>query len=146
MTRSKRMQPVANVVHNRQQNAARVMGERQRALDDQQQRLQELNNYRDEYARRFEDGGESMAGINMRDYRLFLSRLNEAIEEQARRVEQARAALEQSRGQWTATRVHSDAVNKVVERMQADERRDEDRREQKENDEFGQRPRGNSQD
>jgi flagellar FliJ protein len=146
MTRSKRMQPVATVAHNRQQNAARIMGERQRSLDDQQQRLQELNNYRDEYARRFEGGAESMAGINMRDYRLFLSRLNEAIEEQARRVEQARAALEQSRGQWTTTRVHSDAVNKVVERMQADERRAEDRREQKENDEFSQRPRGGAHD
>jgi len=141
MSRSKRMEPVAHVANNRKQNAAKAMGERQQALNDQVNRLDELNAYRSEYAKRFEDGGESMAGIGMRDYRLFLSRLNQAIEEQARRVEQARTALEQSRGQFTASRVHHDAVNKVVDRLKADERRVEDRREQAENDEFGQRRR-----
>lgn len=141
MTRSKRMQPVAHVARNRQQNAARQMGERQRELDDQLSRLDELNNYRSEYARRFEAGAEPMTGIDVRDYRLFLARLNQAIEEQARRVEQARVELERSRGQWTASRVHSDAISKVMDRFEEDERREEARREQARNDEFSQRPR-----
>jgi flagellar protein FliJ len=141
MTRSKRMQPVAHVAHNRQQDAARQMGERQRQLDEHVNRLDELNSYRSEYTRRFEAGSDAMTGMNVRDYRLFLSRLNQAIEEQARRVEHARNELEQSRGQWTASRVHSDAINKVVDRFEKDERRQAERREQARNDEFGQRRR-----
>jgi flagellar protein FliJ len=141
MTRSKRMQPVARVANDRQQNAARQVGERQRELEAQLNRLDELSNYRSEYARRFDEGTESMTGMNVRDYRLFLSRLNQAIEEQARRVEQARRELERSHGNWSATRVHSDAIHKVMDRFQKEEQRQEARREQVREDEFGQRPR-----
>jgi len=138
MTRSKRMQPVARVAESRQQNAARNLGERQRALEEQLRRLEQLTEYRGDYASRFEDGAEWI-GMNVRDYRLFLSRLNEAIEEQAARVERARAELEQSRGHWTECRVHQDAVGKAMERFEEEERLEERRRDQAENDEFGQR-------
>lgn len=141
MTRSKRMQPVVGVARKRQEDAARQMGERQRDLDAQLGRLEELNSYRAEYARRFEQGAESMTGVGVRDYRLFLSRLNQAIEEQGRRVEQARLELERSRSHWIASRIHGDAIDKVVDRFRQDERRQEARREQARNDEFGQRPR-----
>ena len=141
MTRSKRMQPVADVARNRQQDAARQMGERQRELDRQVERLDELSSYRSEYARRFEEGPENMTGMNVRDYRLFLSRLNQAIEEQARRVEQARRELELSRGKWTASRVHDDAIHKVMDRFREDEKRQARRREQAQEDELGQRGR-----
>ena len=79
--------------------------------------------------------------MNIRDYRLFLSRLNQAIEEQARRVEQARQEVERSRGQWTASRIHSDAIDKVMGRLESDERRREAKRDQAREDEFGQRHR-----
>jgi len=138
MTRSKRMQPVAHVAESRQQDAARILGERQRALDEQQRRLDQLNEYRGDYASRFEDGQEWI-GLNVRDYRLFLSRLNEAIEEQSARVERARTELEKSRGRWTECRVHRDAVGKAMDRFHEEERIEEMRRDQAESDELGQR-------
>ena len=138
MTRSKRMQPVAQVAESRQQEAARLLGERQRVLEEELHRLDQLQEYRGEYARKFEDGAE-WTGLHVREYRVFLARLNQAIEEQAARVERVRADLEQSRGHWTRCRVHRDAVDKAVDRLQADERRQEDRREQAESDELGQR-------
>jgi flagellar protein FliJ len=141
MTRSKRMQPVVDVARKRQEDAARQMGERQRDLDAQIARLEELNTYRAEYARRFEEGAESMTGVGVRDYRLFLTRLNQAIEEQARRVERARLELARSRSEWTASRIRSDAIDKAVDRFRQDESCLEQRREQARNDEFGQRPR-----
>lgn len=140
MTRSKRMQPVAQVAESRQRDAARILGERQRVLDEQVRRLEQLHEYRGDYARRFEDGAEWI-GLNVREYRVFLSRLNQAIEEQALRVDRARAELERSRGQWTRCRVHRDAVGKAMDRFQEEERQQEARREQAENDELGQRGR-----
>lgn len=141
MTRSTRMQPVAHVAQTRQHEAARQMGVCQRARDDQVRQLDELCTYRDEYAGRFETGSTGMLGLNVREYRLFLSRLNQAIEEQRHRVEQAEQALEQSRNAWLQSRVHNDAVLKVIDRMQAEERQEAAQRERVENDEVGQRPR-----
>lgn len=139
MTRSRRMQPVARLAESRQLDAVRRMGERQQSLDEQLRRLDELNAYRDEYARRFEDGTQSMVGLNVRDYRLFLSRLNIAIEQQVVEVERARAALEESRGAWRESRVHRDAVHKAIDRFQVEERHQAERNEQSENDEHGRR-------
>lgn len=143
MTRSKRMEPVARLAANRQMDAVRVMGERQQSLDEQLRRLDELNAYRDEYARRFEDGTQSMVGLNVRDYRLFLSRLNIAIEQQAVEVERARAAFEESRGAWRESRVHRDAVQKAIDRFQVEERHQAERNEQSDNDEHGRHRRPN---
>lgn len=142
MTRSERMKPVAQVAESRQQEAARRMGERQRMLQEQLRRLEELRAYRDEYAARFEDVSIAMQGLQVREYRLFLYRLGEALDEQQRNVERARLALEQSQTDWTQTRVKRDAVERVIDRFQAEEDREEARREQAENDAFGQRFRG----
>jgi len=141
MTRSERMKPVARVAESRQQQAARRLGERQRALDEQRRRLAELETYRDEYAARFERGETGMQGLQVREYRLFLDRLATAVEQQRRNVESAQAALEQSRGEWTRTRVHQDAVDKVMGRFRAEEDHEQARLEQAENDDFGQRSR-----
>lgn len=135
MNRSKRMEPVARMADNRQQNAARQLGDWQKALEERQARLDELSSYRDEYAERFESHtAMPLTGVSVRDYRLFLSRLNEAIEQQMRLVAVARAELDRSRGQWVEARGRNQAINRLVERFEADERRDMDRREQAEQD------------
>lgn len=139
MTRSERMKPVARVAESRQQDAARRVGERQRALQEQLRRLDELQGYRDEYAARFEQASAPMHGLQVREYRLFLQRLGQALEEQLRNVERARLALEQSQADWTQTRVKRDAVDRVIGRFRTQEDRDEARLEQAENDAFGQR-------
>lgn len=139
MNRAKRMQPVADVAQHRQDQAAQRMGLQQMQLVQQEKRLEDLRNYRDEYNGRFYADGRVMAAVEVREYRLFLSRLDQAIDEQIRHVEVARQALERSHNDWSACRVETDAINKAIERMQADEQQLEKRREQGQNDEFGQR-------
>ncbi|MCG5514207.1 flagellar export protein FliJ [Ectothiorhodospira shaposhnikovii] len=135
MNRSKRMEPVVQVADNRQQLAAQRLGQSQQALEERVARLEELSSYRDEYAQRFESqSGVGMTGMSVRDYRLFLHRLNEAIEQQARLVAAARRELEMSRGRWVEARGKTEALNRVVEQFQHEERRAQDRREQAEQD------------
>ncbi|MCG5499526.1 flagellar export protein FliJ [Ectothiorhodospira lacustris] len=135
MNRSKRMEPVVQVADNRQQLAAQRLGQSQQALEDRMARLEELSSYRDEYAQRFESqSGAGMTGVSVRDYRLFLHRLNEAIEQQARMVAAARHELEMSRGRWVEASGKTKALNRVVEQFQQEERRAADRREQAEQD------------
>lgn len=134
--RSRRMEPVVQVAHERQQSAARRLGDRQRALDNHLHRLEELESFQQEYLRRFDaDVGGGMSGIGIRDYRLFLSRINEAIEQQAQMIELARKEVEASRHQWMQTKIKSDAINKAVDRFRKEEYQVSERREQYENDE-----------
>ena len=125
MKRSKRLEPVVRVAENRKQQAAKALGESQSALQQAEQRLDELKNYREEYIRRFHtNGAQGMSAVQMGDYRLFLSNLSRAIEQQVELVNQAAAVK---------------MLDKVVSRFQADEQRIVDKKEQLEQDERAQR-------
>lgn len=135
MTKSKRMKPLAKVVESRERTAARVLGEQRRMLNEAETRLTELLGYRDEYAKKFEfSGGASIDARRMQDFRVFISRLNEAIIHQQLRVEHNRKEYEARRHQWYATRTKTRAVDKIIDRYRGDEARVAERREQAESD------------
>jgi len=139
MTKSKRMQPVARVAEQRERKAAVEMAEFRRFLDAQQTRLDELNNYRNDYARTFEQAGRGgMDAARMADYRRILARLNDAIAYQEQRLVSLHNDYEQVRRRWTDTRTRAAALDKVMERYREEERREGDRREQGESDERAQ--------
>ena len=50
MTRSQRLDPLLRVVQQRQDDAARVVGERERAQAEQEARLEALRRYAEEYS------------------------------------------------------------------------------------------------
>jgi flagellar FliJ protein len=141
MTRSKRMQPVQRVAQGREQEAMRKLGESQRFLDAQKVKLQELRDYREQYARDFAASGEGgLHAGRVRDYRAFLGRLGNAIAQQEALISQYESQHEQTRQEWVASRSHSQAIGKVVDRYREQERRQEERREQREQDERYRRP------
>jgi len=141
MTRSKRMQSVQHLAQNRERDAVKKLGESQRSLETQRAKLQELRAYRDQYAQAFEStGGAGLDAIRVQEYRVFLGRLNEAIQQQEAVIEQCAVRHEQVRQQWMATRSHSQAIDKVLERYRHAERKQQDRKEQQEQDERARRP------
>lgn len=142
MKRSRRMQPVADLASNRQQEAARVLARNEALLGEEMQRLEELRGYRDEYADRLLRSQQGMVGLDVREYRLFLQRLGEAIDAQSGQVEQMRKRVEESRMQWTQQRAREQVVGKVIDRMESEEREHSARREQASLDELAQRYRG----
>lgn len=136
MTRSKRMNPVLRVAEHREKDAARRLGQTQQRLQQQQARLQELIGYRDEYNQKFQQ--TCSAGVDVKqlqEYRLFLSRLNDAIAHQQRVIANAEREVEQARAGWLRTRTRSQALDKVRDRFIEAERREADRREQADSDE-----------
>lgn len=136
MKRSQRLGPVVRVAENREQQAARSLGDSQSALSQARQRLDELKNYREEYIRRFHtNGAVGMSAVQMGDYRLFLSNLSHAVEQQVGLVQQAAVVVEQQRQQWLVRRGKVKMLGNVVSRFQTDEQRVVDRKEQLEQDE-----------
>ncbi len=135
MKKSKRMKPLAEVAESRERTAARLLGEQRKALTEAETKLAELLGYRDEYAKKLEfSGGISIDARRMYDFRVFLSRLSEAIVHQQRRVEQSRKEYETKRHQWYETRTKIRAVDKIIERYRGDEARASERRDQTEAD------------
>ena len=140
MKRSQRFEPVVKVAENREQEAARLLGEAQSALTQAQQRLNELEGYREEYIKRFHaTGSTGMSAAQMMDYRAFLLKLDQAIAEQGIVAEQATHFVEQQRQEWFAKRGKVKMLDTVVARYQAVEQRDADRKEQGDQDERSQR-------
>ena len=139
MKRSQRFKPVVKVAENREQEAARLLGDSQTMLDQAQQKLAELENYREEYIKRFHTtGAEGMSASQMMDYRAFMVKLERAITEQNKVVEQATVVVEQHRQEWFARRGKVQMLDTVVARYQTDEQRDADRKEQSDQDERAQ--------
>ena len=59
MSRSKRLQPVQRITEAREKDAAKELGECQLQLLLQQQQLSELENYREEYRRHYQQSGSA---------------------------------------------------------------------------------------
>jgi len=140
MKKSQRLEPVAKVAESREQQAARALGQAQALLNQAEQRLAELKNYKEEYLRRFHtQGSRGMNAAQMEDYRRFLGKLDIAIGQQQQAVDQAANRVETQRQHWFERRGKTRALDKVVERYQADEQRRADLMEQSEQDERAQR-------
>ena len=143
MTRSRRMQSVQHLAQNRERDAVKKLGESQQSLDAQQAKLEELRAYRDQYAKAFESsGGAGLDAIRIQEYRVFLGRLNEAIQQQEAVIAQCSARHDQTRQQWIQTRSHSQAIDKVMEHYRQQERKQQERKEQQELDERARRTPG----
>jgi flagellar FliJ protein len=147
MVPSKRFEPVKRIAESREQKAARDLGNSQRRAKEQEAKLAELKQYHDEYLRRFQDASRNGISIpQLQEYRTFIGKLERAISEQQKIVERSRHECGKYRDAWQQRHVRTQALDKVMDRLQSAERRRQDDREQKEQDDRSQRgggkPRG----
>lgn len=142
MKRSERMAPVQRVLGTTERDRARDMGTAQKQLEDAEARLRDLRQYHGEYLQGFEQRARTgQSVLALRDYQLFLARLEEAIRQQEQIVAQAKQDVSGSRQRWQSAARQVKAVESVVSRWQGDEKRQADRIEQKNTDERAMRPR-----
>ncbi len=139
MTRSERLAPVSKVAEKRERDAVKVMSDCQRAVDEHEKRLIELNNYRDEYSKRMQAAGrEGIDPSKLNDYITFIRKLDDAIAFQKKEIEKSKRIYELKKSEWMALRTRSQALDKVVDKYKQEEQQVKDRREQKESDERAQ--------
>lgn len=136
MKPSRRLGPVIDKARESEQAAARALGEVHTRVDGAAQKLAELETYRNEYIEGLQH--KTRNGLNamqMKDYRVFLGRLDEAIRQQ----QQVLAGLEQEAGHarqgWLQEKQRLGALDKLNDRHRQQERSDSDRREQSESNE-----------
>ncbi|WP_240125298.1 flagellar export protein FliJ [Thermomonas alba] len=139
MTRSRRLDPLLRVTQQRQDAVARELAAREKALHEQQQRLDLLKQYADSYAQAPAPTGATVAPAMLANHVAFRAKLDVALQQQAQAVEASRQSREIER----ARLLLASRDNKVLEQLAASYRREEQRiasqREQRELDDLGSR-------
>lgn len=139
MTRSKRMSTVHGFVSDKANRIARDFAQAREEFEFQQQRLEQLVNFRQDYQSQLsETGAKGMGAFRLRDYNAFISRIDTAIQEQRERTYRAEQYAETKRREWLEQQTQATAIEKVVDRYRDQERRDAERRDQRNTDELAQ--------
>ena len=140
MTRTKRLQPVQDVVENAEKRVAQSLAAHERRVQEAENKLAELTRYRGEYEQQYtERAGSGIGVMELRDYQAFLARLSEAMRQQQAVVHRVRAERDAERLRWQDAARRVKAIDHVVTQWQHEEQRIADRRDQRETDERGQR-------
>jgi flagellar FliJ protein len=139
---SKRFKPIQRIASDKERKAAAALGDSLRSRQEAEQRLDELQRYHAEYMERYRDTVAAGAtAATFRDYQVFLDKLEQAIREQQRVVEQAAAQCARSKDEWRDRHAHTKAMDNAVDRMRQRERQADDKREQNAQDDRNQRKR-----
>lgn len=133
---SKRLAPIHQLAQGREDHAARQLAESQRLLAQQENQLLEMERYLSEYS----EGrvGAAMAPALLANREAFLRQLAEALRWQSGAVADARQRLQQAREHWVGKHRDTDMLEHLIDRSHNDERRVQERRLQRELDEFAQ--------
>ena len=129
---SRRFQAIQRLAQKKERDKAAAFGRRREERDAARRRLQELESYRQDYLDRYTRAMQAGAAVSrLRDYQGFIERLERAILEQRRLVDEQEARCREAKQDWSEEYTQVRAIGNVVEHKQAEERREEARREQK---------------
>jgi flagellar FliJ protein len=131
---TERLAPIHDLAEKREADAARMLADAQRLLADREAQLRELENYKEPVPTQGAPALQSAA--LMRNRELFRLRLAEAIRFQRQAVADARARVESARNVWLMQRRQTKVYEKLIQRGEAAEQREQERREQRDYDEL----------
>lgn len=140
MSRPFALQMVLELMRRRSDEATQSLARLLAAERDARRKLDMLLQYRDEYSARFRQvAQDGLAQPAWRNYQDFLSRLDEAIQQQAQALGRQQADAAAGQAEWQRQRNRLQAFDTLSARHRANEERIELRLEQKTQDEFAAR-------
>jgi flagellar protein FliJ len=138
--RIERINPVRRLADDAERGRAITLAEARRQWLSAENKLRELKRYREDYAASFQARAASGCGVaSLRDFQLFLARLQDAIRQQESHVASACDVVKQTTVLWRKAAQRAKTLDTVVDRWQLEERKDQERRGQVETDERAQR-------
>ena len=129
-SRADKIEKVLAIAKAEERRFGEATGASRRRLEEQQQRLGELNAFRANYA------GKSLAcrdvpASHWKDYQGFLGRLDTALQSQQQIVQECEKNLETHRRRWMVKRQRLESLERVLEKYRDAERLLQERREQR---------------
>lgn len=129
-----------DVAQRKTDSAAIKIGQLNARLSESDQKYGVLLSYRNEYRARLETAAVRGAPVaEVRNFRAFLDKLDEAVQQQKSEVGFWRDQIASARGQWQGEQRSLRSFNTISARRDAQESLAQGRREQKQQDEFAAR-------
>lgn len=142
MKRSDRINTIKKVKAISEKEAVSKLTQAIVALNEIQSRYQELIKYRREYQDNLLHAGrQGIAASRVQGFQRFLESLNQAVDEQAKRVSQQEKRVEDLKKEWHIQRKALTGVENWMDKVIQQERKHEDLKEQKELDDLANRTR-----
>jgi len=132
--KSKRFEPIQEIAATSAKDLSRTMAEAGRKVADLERQLEQLQTYRDEYVRNSTQSAGAIDAVKLQNYRSFLDRLGEALNQHSKSLDIARKEFEKRRAQWSEKRMEAESLNRVIDRFRKEEQYAADGREQREGD------------
>jgi flagellar FliJ protein len=131
--KSKRFEPIRKIASTSAKDLSRAMGEAGRKVAELEGKAEQLQSYRDDYVRNSQSPA-TIDAVKLQNYRIFLDRLGEALRQQLKALEVARAEYDKRRALWTEKRIEAESLGRAVDRFRKEERYAAEQREQREGD------------
>lgn len=138
MTRSQRLDPLLNLMQQRQDAAAREVAERDRQLAEQEARLDALRNYAEEYAIA-PASDATIAPALLANRIAFRAKLETAVDQQTRIVDSSRQQRDVDRARLMLASRDTKVLGQLADSYRAQETRVAEQRVQRELDDLGAR-------
>ena len=132
MRRSERLQVVLDLENRREKAALEVFQSAQAELQRQQERLDELERYHEEYQQQLRGNtNRTMAASQLQAGQQFISQLAAAIAQQQRQVDHYRERADEARDEWRKAWERREGMARYIETCRERERREDERIDQK---------------
>jgi len=126
------LQPLMKLAQHQNDSATRKLGQLNKQQQSAQEKLETLQQYRKDYQTRLQEATQS--GINqadLRNFQQFIGKIDEAIGQQLRQVEQSKISTQTGRNEFDATRRKLKSFDTLQQRHIEEQKKAAERSEQK---------------
>lgn len=133
MKKSTRINKIKNIAARLEQSTVLQMGLKQRKKQMELDKLNNLIKFRDDYCSQLLTiGAQGLSGKQLAQYRGFLGKMSEAIQQQGQTVDQVDRELVDSKSAWNRANQKTRSYGKLMDKSVAKELREQSKREQAE--------------
>ena len=133
--RTRKIDKIVSLAAAEERSLGEQAGRSRKYLDEQLDRLGELNAFRHNYTAK-NPASSGVSAAHWKDYQGFLERLDAAVAAQQQIIRDGERNLETHRQRWLAKRQRLDSLERVLEKYKDQDRAYESRLEQKSADEL----------
>ncbi|HEX5337113.1 MAG TPA: flagellar export protein FliJ [Gallionella sp.] len=136
MTKPFSLQPLINLAQIQNESATRKLGQLNKQQQDAQSKLEMLQRYRSDYQARLQESAQlGMHPAELRNFQEFISKLDDAITQQLKAVDQSKVSAQIGRNEFHSTQRKLKSFDTLQQRHNAEQSKIAEKHEQKAMDE-----------
>ena len=132
MAKSFSLQSLLNLAQHRNDSATRKLGQLNKQQQSAQEKLETLQQYRKDYQTRLQEAARNgMSPADLRNFQQFINKIEEAIGQQLKQVEQSKVSTQAGRNEFDATRRKLKSFDTLQQRHIEEQKKIAEKSEQK---------------